>query len=137
MANIRRDAPMADSFMVDGASRAKEKSGAGAVKLSVQQNSMQANTIAVAREDKDEEGQILIRNTVNNQFVANKNFTSSNNVWIDSDFTESSKLPEVLIKFASDEYFRLISTERELLPYLSLGQQVVVVWKGKVYRITN
>jgi len=137
MANVRRDAPMASQIVIDGQSMAREKSGSGAVKMSIQQNSMQSNTVAVASEDKDESSQILIRNTVNNQFVANKNFINQNNVWVDSDYVETQKLPEVNIKFASDEYFSLVRTENGIVQYLALGEQIVVVWKGKVYRITK
>ena len=135
MANIRRDAPTAGAFILDGQSRAAEKSGAGAVRLSAQQNSMQMNTQVVAAEDKDEKEQIVLRNSVNNQFVSNKNFTNQNGVWVDSEWTADLKLPTVSIKFGSDEYFALINTNRDLVPYLSLGQQVTFVWKGKVYRI--
>ena len=46
-------------------------------------------------------------------------------------------MSEVSIKFASDDYFKLIEREPSLAPYVSLGEQVVVVWKGKVYRITK
>ena len=109
----------------------------GAVGLSTQQNAMKMNTQAVAGEDKDEKEQIIVRNTAQNQFVANKNFINQTNVWVDSEFTESSRLSEVSIKFASDEYFKLIEREPALAPYLSLGEQVVIVWKGKVYRITK
>ncbi len=115
----------------------KDKSGAGAVRMSVQQNMMQANASVSVDERKEESEQIVLRNTVNNQFVANKNFINQSGVWIDSDFSETAKLTETSIKFASDEYFRLITSERSLAPYLSLGDQVVVVWKGKVYRITK
>jgi len=137
MANVRRDAPMAADMMVSGMKKAAAKSGAGAVTLSTQQNEMKMNTRAVASEDKDEKQQIVLRNTVSNQFIANKNFTNQNGVWIDSDYSETARLPEVSIKFASDEYFTLVSSEPALAPYLSLGEQVVVVWKGKVYRITK
>jgi Ca-activated chloride channel family protein len=137
MANIRKDAPMAAGLARDAAKKVAEKSGAGAVQYSVQQNSMQSNARAVASEDKDEKEQIVLRNTVNNQFVANKNFINQSGVWVDSDFAESTHLSEVLIKFASDDYFKLIEREPALAPYLSLGEQVVVVWKGKVYRITK
>ncbi|MBP9665450.1 MAG: hypothetical protein KBD94_12595, partial [Pyrinomonadaceae bacterium] len=81
--------------------------------------------------------QVIIRNSRQNQFVANRNFINTNGVWVDSEFTEGSKLPEITVKFASDEYFRLVTSLPELAPYLSLGEQVIVVWKGKVYRITN
>ena len=137
MANVRRDAPAAKSMQMDGISKMKASSGAGAVQLSTQQNSMQTNSRAVASEDKDEKEQIIIRNTAQNQFVGNRNFINQNGVWIDSEFSETARLPEISIKFASDEYFKLIEKERELAQYLSLGDQVVVVWKGKVYRITK
>ena len=137
MANIRRDAPRAADFMLDGQRKAAERSGAGAVQLSARQNSMQTNTQAVASDDKDEKEQIIIRNTNQNQFVANKNFVNQSGVWIDSEFMADARLSEVAIKFASEEYFKLIERERELGQYLSLGEQVVVVWKGKVYRITK
>ncbi|MBK9767071.1 MAG: hypothetical protein IPP63_08615 [Chloracidobacterium sp.] len=91
----------------------------------------------VADEKKEASEQILIRNTVTNQFVANKNFTSQDSVWIDADYSESARLPEISVKFASDEYFRLVSVETGLAPYLSLGDRVIVVWKGKVYRVTK
>ena len=137
MANIRQDAPMAMDMMRAGSSKADEKTGAGAVRLSTQQNAMKMNTQVVADEDKDDKEQIIVRNTAQNQFVANKNFINQSGVWVDSEFTENSRLSEVTIKFASDEYFKLIERERALAPYLSLGEQVVIVWKGKVYRITK
>ena len=56
---------------------------------------------------------------------------------MDSEYSDAARLPEVTIKFASDEYFKLIEREPELAQYLSLGEQVVIVWKGKVYRITK
>ena len=137
MANMRQDAPMAAGMARDASKKMEEKSGARAVQLSVQQNSMQMNTQVVAGDDKDEREQIIVRNTVNNQFVANKNFINQNGVWVDSEFVEGSRLSEVSIKFASDDYFKLIERESALAPYLSLGEQVVIVWKGKVYRITK
>ncbi len=137
MANARQDSSRSLDLMMRAPAKMAEKSGSGAVGLSVQQNTMQSNTQAVAIEGKDEKEQIVLRNTVNNQFVANKNFTNQNNIWIDSEFTESKQLPEIALKFGSDEYFRLALSDRSLAQYMALGQQVVVVWKGKVYRITS
>ena len=136
MANFQPDAPMAGNLRREAAKKVAATSGADAVGLSTQQNSMQMNSRAVASE-KDDRQQIIIRNTAQNQFVANRNFINQGGVWIDSDYSETSRLPEISIKFASDEYFKLIEKERELAQYLSLGEQVVIVWKGKVYRITK
>ena len=137
MANVQRDAPAAMDMMNRAPAKMAAKSGAGAVQMSVQQNTMQANARAVASEDKDEKEQIVLRNTVNNQFVANKNFINQNGVWVDSEFTDRVVTKEISLKFASDEYFKLIEREPGMAPYLSLGDQVVIFWKGKVYRITK
>ena len=116
----------------------REKSGAGAVRLSAQQNTMQQNTQIVVRDSKDDkEEQIIIRNNAQNQFVANKNFINQSDVWVDADYSDTAQLIEVNIKFASEEYFKLLQKERGLAPFFALGEQVVVVWKGKVYRITK
>jgi Ca-activated chloride channel family protein len=98
---------------------------------------MQMNAQVVAIDGKDERDQVVLRNSISNQFVANKNFINQSNVWVDAEFSETSRLPETAIKFASDEYFSLVTREPELAQYLSLGEQVVIVWKGRVYRITK
>ncbi len=64
-----------------------------------------------------------------------KTFYSENNVWVDSEYKEEAKLTEIKLKFASDEFFNLIAKEKALAQYFAVGEQVVVVWKGKVYRI--
>jgi Ca-activated chloride channel family protein len=138
MANADRNAPMAASVAKGAARKMEARSGADAVRMSIQQNSMQMNTTAVARDDAEEKDQIIVRNSQVNQFVANKNFINQNitaPVWVDSDYLPEKRLPEVIIKFASDEYFKLIENERDIAQYLSLGQQVTVVWKGKVYKV--
>ncbi len=114
----------------------KENSGSGSVQMSIQQNSMQRNIAVYADKKKDSE-QILIQNTASNQFVANKNFFNQSDVWVDSEFREETKMPEVKLQFASSEYFDLLTKEKGLAQYFALGEQVIVVWKGKVYRITK
>ncbi len=69
--------------------------------------------------------------------IGAKTFYLENGVWIDSEFKEEAKLPETRLAFASEAYFGLAAREKEIGQYLSLGEQVVIVWKGKVYRITK
>lgn len=69
--------------------------------------------------------------------VGVKTFYLENGVWIDSEFKEDAKMSETKLQFASKEFFDLITKEKELAQFFSLGEQVVVVWKGKVYRITK
>ena len=67
--------------------------------------------------------------------VAGKTFYLRDGVWFDSEFKAEAKLPEVKLRFASDPYFALIGQEPKLADFFALGQRVVVVWKGKVYRV--
>ncbi|HSU25459.1 MAG TPA: VWA domain-containing protein, partial [Pyrinomonadaceae bacterium] len=120
----------------DAPAKMAMKSGAGAVQQSVQQNTMQMNSSVAADEVKGEQ-QVLIRNTAANQFVANKNFFNQGNTWIDSEFSADSRLPEINLKFGSDEYFKLALNDRRLAQYFALGEEVVVVWNGKIYRVTK
>lgn len=121
-----------DKFALDGeASRqVKEKSGKDAVKLSVQQNTQQSNaTLAPSSRN------VFVQNSLNNQFVGTKNFYNQNGVWQDAEFKPESKLPEVKLKFGSEEFYSLLSSEKELARFFSLGEEVIVVWNGKVYRV--
>jgi Ca-activated chloride channel family protein len=112
------------------------QSGAGAVRQSVQQNVMKENSYILDGASGLEE-QVIVRNSAQNQFVANKNFIQQSNVWVDAEFRPEAKQAEVNLKFASDEYFAVLAREKELAQYFSLGEEVVVVWKNKVYRVTR
>jgi len=130
------------SLLSAGAAKSmRVQSGADAVRQSVQQNAMQENAYVIDGVSKDEkkrdEDRIFVRNGTQNQFVANKNFIQQSNVWVDAEFKPELKQTEVNLKFASDEYFALLARERELAQYFSLGEEVVVVWKNKVYRVTR
>jgi len=105
--------------------------------MSIQQNTMQQNMSVAADKKSEAEKQVLVQNSTTTQFVGNKNFQNQNNVWVDTEYTDKTKLPEVAVKFGSDEYFELINRERDLAQYLALDQQVIVVWKNKVYRVTQ
>ena len=44
-------------------------------------------------------------------------------------------LPETVLVFGSDEYFALLKQYPKLGSYFSLGERVVVVFEGRVYRV--
>jgi hypothetical protein len=56
-------------------------------------------------------------------------------VWTDSEFKVESRLAETVVTFGSEEYFALLKQYPKLANYLSLGERVVVVFEGRVYRI--
>ncbi|KXK05703.1 MAG: von Willebrand factor type A [Acidobacteria bacterium OLB17] len=66
-----------------------------------------------------------------------KTFYLFGEAWTDSEFDPKAGLPELKVKFGSDEYFDLVTKTPELAKYLSLGEQVVIVWKGTVYKIVK
>ena len=114
-----------------------ERSGAGAVQMSVQQNTMQTNSSIAVDRKRDASERVLVDNSTQSQFVANKNFLNQSNVWVDSEYRASSNLPEVKVQFASEEYFKLAASNPDLAKFLALGEEVVVVWQGRVYKITK
>jgi Ca-activated chloride channel family protein len=67
--------------------------------------------------------------------VGVKTFYFENGVWTDSEYKQENNLPEVRVKFAENEYFDLVYKDKELAQYFSLGEQVLIVWKGKIYRV--
>ena len=71
------------------------------------------------------------------QKIGTKTFYLREGVWVDGEFKKTDKLSEVNLKFASDEFFDLLAKEKELAQYFAIGEKSVVVWKGKVYRVTE
>lgn len=134
--NARRDLVVSGAFSAPAKAKVAERSGADAVRMSVQQNAMQSN-VSLDGETEDSREQIIIRNSSVNQFVGNKNFVNQEGVWIDADAETFKDAKEVRIVFGSSEYFALIGKHRELARYLSIGEQVVIEWQGTVYRIVN
>ncbi len=67
--------------------------------------------------------------------ASGRTFFLRDGVWTDSEYKSDNNLQIVTLKFASDEYFDLIAREPKLADVFSLGERVVVVWEGKVYRV--
>ncbi len=105
--------------------------GQGAVTMS-RDAKKQQEVVTVSGEEKDEDA-IRIQKTLRK--IGTKTFYLENGVWVDSEFKEEAKLTEIKLKFASNEFYDLITKEKDLAQYFSLGEKVIVVWKGKVYRI--
>lgn len=67
--------------------------------------------------------------------VGGKTFYLREGVWTDAEFKADAKLPETTLTFASDEYFALLKREPRLADFFALGERVVVVYQGRVYRV--
>jgi Ca-activated chloride channel family protein len=68
--------------------------------------------------------------------AAGKTFYLIDGVWTDSEYKADSRLPETVLVFGSDEYFALLNQHPKLGSYFSLGERVIVVLDGRVYKVT-
>ncbi len=117
--------PKAPAMMSTDSAMGSANTGAGAVQLSKQARAQQE--LLVLKDDTR-------RDAV--QRVGAKTFYLLEGVWTDSEFKEDARLPESAVTFGSDEYFALLKQHPKLANFLSLGERVVVVFEGRVYRIT-
>jgi Ca-activated chloride channel family protein len=101
------------------------KSGAVAVRESKRAKSQQ-------EADKVDDDEIV---RVGAKTVKGKTFYHRDGIWTDSEFKTDAKLPETVVEFGSEAYFKLVQAHPELADYLALGEEVVVVDKGRVYRV--
>jgi Ca-activated chloride channel family protein len=69
--------------------------------------------------------------------VAGKTFYLVDGFWTDSELTQDVKLPETTLRFGSDEYFELLKQKPQLGSYFSLGEKVVVIFEGRIYRVNE
>lgn len=106
---------------------ARATTGAAAVQQSKRAREQQEKM----RVDMDEE---IASSAVKNS--GGKTFYLVDGVWTDSEFKTGSKLPATTIKFGSDEYFELLKQKPKLGAFFSLGERVILVFEGKVYRVT-
>jgi Ca-activated chloride channel family protein len=100
-------------------------SGAEAVQLSRQARDQQE-----AAKLKEEPRSDAVRR------VSGKTFYLIDNVWTDSEFKSESHLPETVVSFGSEEYFALLKQHPKLGSYFSLAERVLVVFEGRVYKVT-
>ena len=95
----------------------------------VQQSKMSRAQQDVARLREEEKSDAVSR-------VSGKTFYLVDNVWTDSEFKSEANLPETVLVFGSDEYFALLKRHPKLSSYFALGERVVVVFEGRVYKVT-
>jgi Ca-activated chloride channel family protein len=67
--------------------------------------------------------------------VGGKTFYLRDGVWTDSEFKANARKTETALVFGSDEYFALLKREPRLAAFFALGERVVVVYDGRVYRV--
>ena len=69
------------------------------------------------------------------KYAGGKTFYMRDGIWTDAEFKADSRLPETALTFGSDEYFAILKQKPALASFFSLGERVIVVFEGRVYRI--
>ena len=64
-----------------------------------------------------------------------KTFYLREGIWTDSEFKAGSTLPITAVKFGSDDYFNLLKQKPRLGEFFSLGERVIVIFEGRIYRV--
>lgn len=96
--------------------------------IAVQQSKRAREQQEVMRVDRDNESSAI-------KTAGGKTFYLREGVWTDSEFKASATLPETAVKFGSDDYFALLKQRPRLAAFFSLGERVVVVFEGRIYRV--
>jgi len=99
--------------------------------IAVQQSKRAREQQESIRIDKDEALSAAVKT------AGGKTFYLREGVWTDSEFKADDRLPETKLVFGSDEYFDLLKRKPALAEFFSLGEQMIVVFEGRVYRVTN
>lgn len=93
-----------------------------------------ANAVAVSKATNALREADQVKDTAGTRYIAGKAFLLQDGVWTDTTF-DAQQSPKIThIKFASSAYFALLK-EATVAKWLSLGQRVLVVLKGKTVQI--
>lgn len=106
---------------------AKASTGAVAVQESKRARAQQ-ETVTITNDDKDSSSTV-VRN------VGSKTFYLRGGVWTDAEFKPEAGKPETKLTFGSDEYFAVLQRLPRLAEFFALGERVIVVYDGRVYRV--
>jgi Ca-activated chloride channel family protein len=69
------------------------------------------------------------------RLAGGKTFYMRDGVWTDSEFKPGLTLPQTVVKFGSDDYFELLKQKPRLAAFFAIGERVVVIFEGRIYRV--
>jgi Ca-activated chloride channel family protein len=98
-----------------------------------------ADAIKLSKQTREQQDTNKLKDDVRSDAVrraGGKTFYLIDGVWTDSEFKADAKLPETSTSFGSEEYFALLKQHPKLADYFALAEKVIVVFEGRVYRIT-
>jgi hypothetical protein len=75
------------------------------------------------------------QSTAKTKWVGSKEFALKGDVWTDTAYDPGKKLEVIDLAAKSDALLKAIAADKDLAAYAALGNNVIVVHKGKVYKI--
>jgi Ca-activated chloride channel family protein len=101
---------------------------------------LSTGAVAVAQSKRAREQQEMVRDDKDTsssvvKLVKGKTFYLREKVWTDAEFRADRKLQEEVVTFGSSDYFELLKFRPQLAEFFALGESVVVVLDGHVYRV--
>jgi Ca-activated chloride channel family protein len=93
----------------------------------MQQDALQLEELAVAGEGRTETA----------RRVGSRMFYQRGGVWQDAEITDSTRVPQTEVEFASEEYYALIRRVPALAQYFAQGEEVDVIHEGRRYRVRS
>lgn len=96
--------------------------------VAVQQSKKAREQQEVLRVEKDDRSDSI-------RTAGGRTFYLRDGVWTDADFKAGMTLPQTVVKFGSDEYFTLLKQKPRLGAFFSLGEKVLVILDGTIYRV--
>jgi Ca-activated chloride channel homolog len=124
--NSAQSAPMAAMKVAPPKVIAGASTGEAAVQMSKRSRAQQD----AVRVDKDDNAPSTVVRT-----VAGKTFYLREGVWTDAEFNTDAGKPETTLVFGSDAYFALLKDKPRLAAFFALGERVIVLYEGRVYRV--
>ncbi len=109
--------------------KAEGETGKKAVASAKEASKLKASNVLIASKDQPRSGIT--------QTIADKTFVLNGMTWIDSSYIERSSPKPKTIEFGSQAYFDLLKAEPGISKFLSVGKQVIVSYKGNVYKIVQ
>ena len=100
------------------------------------ENAMGSGKMAVkiSKESREMKEASSLSNSQYIKRIGTRTFYFKDNSWIDSDYKDQ---PTIDIKFSSQAYTDLILTYSDLAKFLTLGENVIVKYKGKFLKISD
>lgn len=102
---------------------ARKTTGSGAFRIAKATQAFKAQEQAVHVESQ------MIR------YKSDKTFYLRDEVWVDSVYIEGKPVKEIV--FGSEEFFRLLTEKPEISKYLSVADNILIVFEGNNYRIIS